>query len=93
MDWRPDGTLAGWNGGCDIQEQLGGGRKLTVSLDEPVEARIVDLGAQFPNNWYVAVFSPRGGTRTMLDRNVRKTATVLDAAGRVICTTEDAACR
>jgi hypothetical protein len=59
----------------------------------PFEARIVDLGPQFPTNWYIAVFSPQGGTRTMLDRRVPKTATVLDAAGRIICTTEHDGCR
>jgi hypothetical protein len=121
VHWGPGGSVAGWHGGCNIQEQLRAGRKLTLFLQEPVEnkvfvyhggvtsraarirfqvgdqppfeARIVDLGRQFPNNWYIAVFSPRGGTRTMLDRRVRKTATVLDAAGRVICTTEGVECR
>ena len=60
--------------------------RFQIGDQPPFEARIVDLGAQFPYNWYVAVFSPRGGTRTMLDRNIPKTATVLDASGRVICT-------
>lgn len=115
VDWRPDGTVAGWSVGCGLEQQLGSGRKLTLSGGEPVEnkvfvyyggvtrraarirfqigdqqpfeARIVDLGRQFPNNWYIAVFSPKGGTRTMLDRRVRQTVTVLDAAGRTICTT------
>jgi hypothetical protein len=115
VDWRPDGTVAGWSVGCSLEQQLGSGRKLTLSGGEPVankvfvyyggvtrraarirfqigdqqpfEARIVDLGRQFPNNWYIAVFSPKGGTRTMLDRRVRQTVTVLDAAGRTICTT------
>jgi hypothetical protein len=115
VDWNPDGTLAGHSVGCGLDQQLGTGRKLTVSLDEPVEdkmfiyhggvtrqaarirfqigdqppfeARIIDLGAQFPNNWYIAVFSPEGGTRTMLDRRIRQTVTVLDAAGHTICTT------
>jgi hypothetical protein len=115
VDWRPDGTVAGWSVCCSLEQQLGSGRKLTLSGGEPVankvfvyyggvtrraarirfqigdqqpfEARIVDLGRQFPNNWYIAVFSPKGGTRTMLDRRVRQTVTVLDAAGRTICTT------
>ena len=116
VDWRSNGTLAGWSVGCSlVQQQLRAGRKLTLFLQEPVknrvfvyhggvtrqaarirfqigdqppfEARIVDLGAQFPNNWYIAVFSPEGGTRTMLDRRVRQTVTVLDAAGHTICTT------
>jgi hypothetical protein len=52
----------------------------------PFEAqRIIDLGGQFPNNWYVAFFSPLGGTATMLDPTVRTTVTVLDAEGRTIC--------
>jgi hypothetical protein len=52
----------------------------------PFEAqRIVDLGGQFPNNWYVAFFSPLGGTATMLSPKVRTTVTALDAAGRTIC--------
>lgn len=49
--------------------------------------RIVDLGGQSPNNWYVAFFSPQGGTATMLDPKVRTTVTVLDAEGRTICAT------
>jgi hypothetical protein len=113
VDWRPDGTVAGWSGGCNIEELLRSGHKLTLTGNEPVEnqvfvyyggvtrqaarirfqigdqrrfqARIVDLGRQFPNNWYIAVFSPQGGARTMLDPRVRKTVTVLDAAGRTIC--------
>jgi hypothetical protein len=121
VDWRPDGTLAGWSVGCGLEQELRSGRKLTlhggepvenkvfvyhgavtrraarvrfqIGAQEPFEARIVDLGAEFPNNWYIAVFSPRGGTRTMLDRRVPKTATVLDAGGRIICTTEHDGCR
>jgi hypothetical protein len=61
--------------------------RFQVGDQPPFDARIVDLGAQFPNNWYIAVFSPEGGTRTMLDRSVRQTVTVLDAAGQTICTT------
>jgi hypothetical protein len=34
-----------------------------------------------------AVFSPEGGTRTILDRRIPLTVTVLDAAGQTICTT------
>jgi hypothetical protein len=121
VNWEPGGSVTGWSGGCNIEELLGGGRRLTVSGDEPVEnqmfvyyggvtrraarirfqvgdqppfeARIVDLGRQFPNNWFIAVFSPRGGARTMLDPRVRKTVTVLDADGRVICATERGGCR
>jgi hypothetical protein len=61
--------------------------RFQVGDQPPFDARIVDLGAQFPDNWYIAVFSPEGGTRTMLDRSVRQTVTVLDAAGQTICTT------
>jgi hypothetical protein len=61
--------------------------RFQIGDQPPFEARIIDPGPQFPNNWYIAVFSPEGGTRTMLDRSVRKTATVLDAAGQTICTT------
>jgi hypothetical protein len=61
--------------------------RFQIGDQPPFDARIVDLGAQFPNNWYIAVFSPEGGTRTMLDRRVRQTVTVLDAAGQTICTT------
>jgi hypothetical protein len=121
VDWNPAGRVVGWSVGCSLEQELRSGRKLTLSLEEPVankvfvyhgavtrhaarvrfqiddqhpiEARIVNLGAQFPNNWYIAVFSPQGGTRTMLDRRVPKTATVLDATGRIICTTEHDGCR
>ena len=113
VDWNPAGRVVGWSVGCGVEQELRSGRKLTLSLEEPVEnkvfvyhgavtrraarvrfqiddqqpveARIVNLGAQFPNNWYIAVFSPQGGARTMLDPRVRKTVTVLDAAGRTIC--------
>jgi hypothetical protein len=120
VDWNPAGRVAGWSVGCGLAQELRSGRKLTLSLEEPVEnevfiyhgpvtrraarvrfqigdqqpfeARIVDLGTQFPYNWYIAFFSPKGGTRTMLDRRVRKTVTVLDAAGRIICTTVEPGC-
>jgi len=103
VDWRPDGQVAGWSVGCSVEQQLRGGRKLTLSGEEPVEnkvfiyhggvtrraarirfqltdqrhieARIVDLGSQFPNNWYIVV----------LDSRMLAKITVLDAAGGTIC--------
>jgi hypothetical protein len=60
--------------------------RFQLTGQQPFETqRIVDLGAEFPSNWYLAFFSPKGGTKTMLDPSVLTRVTVFDAAGRTIC--------
>jgi hypothetical protein len=60
--------------------------RFELTGQQPFEAqRIVDLDPQSPNNWYLAFFSPKGGTRAMLDPHLLTKVTVLDATGRVIC--------
>jgi hypothetical protein len=60
--------------------------RFQLAGQQPFEAqRIVDLDPQSPNNWYLAFFSPKGGTAAMLDQHMLTKVTVFDAAGRVIC--------
>jgi hypothetical protein len=60
--------------------------RFQLTGQQPFETqRIIDLGSQAPNNWYLAFFSPKGGTKTMLNPRVLTRATVFDAAGRTIC--------